>query len=160
MPTFFGSFRKSHLKPGPLAPREPSMCTHPHCTQPLFRRPYRRTVSPRSSSQALQQPVASQDPSDARHRQRGQAGRARDEVGQHHAVESARGHSEVDIISDRSAAAVPALSAPGAGFGLAQWACKSRCSSAGGSLVARGVAAVGRLAEGAAVGVRAETRLD
>ncbi|KAJ7855400.1 hypothetical protein B0H13DRAFT_2357917 [Mycena leptocephala] len=119
MPTFFGSFRKSHLKPGPLAPREPSMCTHPHCTQPLFRRPYRRTVSPRSSSQALQQPVASQDPSDARHRQRGQAGRARDEVGQHHAVESARGHSEVDIISDRSAAAVPALSAPGAGFGLA-----------------------------------------
>ncbi|KAJ7836310.1 hypothetical protein B0H13DRAFT_1913098 [Mycena leptocephala] len=57
---------------------------------------------------------------DARHHYRGQAGGARDEVAQRRAVESARGRSEVDIIGGRSAAAVPALSARGAGFGLAR----------------------------------------
>ncbi|KAJ7855388.1 hypothetical protein B0H13DRAFT_2283670 [Mycena leptocephala] len=57
---------------------------------------------------------------DARHHHRGQAGGARDEVAQRRAVESARGRSEVDIIGGRSAAAVPALSARGAGFGLAR----------------------------------------
>jgi hypothetical protein len=67
--------------------------------------------------------------------------------------ESARGHCEVDIFDPmdavirRSAAAAPPYPFAMHASALLEWACRSRCGSAGGSLAGaepRGVAAVGR----------------